>query len=106
MPAPTPSILGKYLLCSASVCSHVLGKGSRIASLHKHGAGTREFAHQTFARAHVADDAATRHSFEDVVAVPRDQVAIVDDVFFAFPELGRVGYNTGSAMDGAGMKIF
>lgn len=48
---------------------------------------TSEFAHQPFTRAEIADDAAARDALEDVFAVPGDEVAVVDDVFFAFAEL-------------------
>jgi hypothetical protein len=59
----------------------------RIASLHENSSRTCEFAHQAFASSQVANNAARRNPLERVLAVPRDQVAVVDDVFFAFAEL-------------------
>ena len=61
----------------------------RVPRLHEHGAGACELAHQPFAAGHVADDAAARRALEHVVAVPRHQVPVVDDVFFAGLEVLR-----------------
>lgn len=44
----------------------------RVACLHEHRSGPRELAHQAFAGSQVADNAAGRNAFEDILAVPRD----------------------------------
>ena len=44
---------------------------------------TSELADQTFASTEVADDATACDTFEDVFAVPGDEVAVIDDVLFA-----------------------
>ena len=44
---------------------------------------TCKLAHQALAGTEVADDAAACDAFEDVFAVPRDEVAVVDDVLLA-----------------------
>lgn len=59
----------------------------RIASLHENRPRPRELAHQPLARSQIADNAAGRNALERVLAVPRDKVAVVDDVLFAFAEL-------------------
>jgi hypothetical protein len=59
----------------------------RIASLHENCPRPRKLAHQAFASSQVADDAARRDTLERVLTVPRDEVAVVDDVFLAFAEL-------------------
>jgi hypothetical protein len=59
----------------------------RIASLHENSSRPRELAHKAFTSSQVADDAARRNTLERVLAVPRDEVAVVDDVFLAFAEL-------------------
>lgn len=51
---------------------------------------TCELAHQALAGAEIADDAAARNTLEDILAVPGDEVAVVDDVFFAFAELASL----------------
>jgi hypothetical protein len=67
--------------------STIHGHSHRIASLHEHSSRTDELAHKTFAGSQIADDTARCNSLERVLAVPRDKVTIVDDVFFAFAEL-------------------
>lgn len=61
--------------------------GRRVARLHEDGARTRKLADEPLAAAHVGDDAAGCGALEDVVAVPRHQMAIVDDIFLAVAEL-------------------
>ena len=67
--------------------STIHGHGHRIASLHEHRSRTHKFAHKTFAGSQIADNAARRNPLERVLAVPRNEVAVVDDVLFAFAEL-------------------
>jgi hypothetical protein len=50
---------------------------------------TCEFTNETLAGAHVADDSTAGDALHDVAAVPGDQVAVVNDVLFAFTELSQ-----------------
>lgn len=52
--------------------------------------GSNEFTHQSFSGAEVGDDATTSHALEHVLAVPGDEVAVVDDVFFVGLELSEL----------------
>jgi hypothetical protein len=67
--------------------SNISLKRLSVARLHVDGPGPREFTDQALARRDATDDTAGRRALEDVLAVPRDQVAVVDDVFLAFDEL-------------------
>jgi hypothetical protein len=67
--------------------SSIHGHSHRIASLHEYSSRTHKFAHKTFAGSQIADNAARRNPLERVLAVPRDEMAVVDDVLFAFAEL-------------------
>lgn len=66
---------------------HPLRKRTRIPCLHKHGSRTSKLAHETFARRHGTHDAAAGHALQDVLAVPRYEMAVVDDVFLVGSEL-------------------
>ena len=70
--------------------STVHGHGQRIASLHKHSSRSHKLAHKPFAGSQIADNAARRNPLERVLAVPRDEMAVVDDILFAFAELAIV----------------
>ena len=59
----------------------------RIPRLHVDRSGTGELAHQPFVGRHAGDDAAGRRALEDILAVPSDEVAVVDDIPFTFDEL-------------------
>ena len=63
--------------------------GYRVASLHEDRTRPHKLAHKAFAGSQIADNAARRNPLERVLAVPRDEVAVVDDVLFAFAELIR-----------------
>ena len=67
--------------------AHPHGESGRVARLHEDGAGTGEFADEPLAGADTRDDAAARDALHDVLAVPGDEVAVVDDVFFFWLEL-------------------
>lgn len=69
--------------------SSVHGHGHRIASLHEDSSRTGELAYKAFTSGQVTDDTARRNTLKRVVAVPRDQVAVVDDILLAFTELKR-----------------
>ena len=61
----------------------------RIPRLHIKRPWPGEFTDQTFARADAGDDAARCDALERVLAVPGNEVAVVDDVAFAVRELWR-----------------
>ena len=67
--------------------STIHGHSHRIASLHENGSRTHKLAHKAFTRRQVADNTARCNPLERVLAVPRNEVAVVDDVLFAFAEL-------------------
>lgn len=60
---------------------------ARIPRLHEDGAGACELAHEALGGGDVGDDAARGDALEDVLAVPRDEVVVVDVVLFVFLEL-------------------
>nr|POE54327.1 hypothetical protein CFP56_41266 [Quercus suber] len=64
--------------------SHSGNAGARGAS---EGTRTGEFTDQTFSRAHVADDATAGDALDHVVGIPRDEVAVIDDVSLALGQL-------------------
>lgn len=51
---------------------------------------TSKFADQTLARAQIADDSAACDTLEDVFAIPRNEVAVVDDILLVLPKLSEV----------------
>jgi len=61
--------------------------GHRVASLHEDSSRPHKLAHKAFAGSQIADNAARRNALKRVLAVPRDEMAVVDDVLFAFAEL-------------------
>ena len=58
-----------------------------IPGLDENGARARELAHQAFARGKARDQAARSDAFQDVLGVPSDEMAVVDNVLFAVHEL-------------------
>ena len=62
-------------------------EGLRIPRLHKDCSRPSEFADQTFASHHVRHNAARCNALEDVLAVPRNEVTVVDDVLLVFLQL-------------------
>lgn len=81
--APTDHLLS----AAGTGCSNVGSESYRIPRLHKHGTGSCEFANQALAGRHPGQYAARRYAFEFVFAVPSDQVAVIDNVFFAGSKL-------------------
>lgn len=71
----------------SSMGSHPHRKRSRVAGLHEDSPRPRKFTNQTLTRANAGDDAPTGHSFHDIFAIPRYQVAVVDYVFLFRLEL-------------------
>lgn len=69
---------------------HVRSELRRIPRLQENGSGALEFTHKTFASAEIANDATTGNPFEHVVAIPRNEMAVVDDVFLAITQLCKV----------------
>lgn len=61
--------------------------GLRVSRLHEHRSRSRESTHQALTRRQVADNAAGCDTLEVVLAIPRYQMAVVDDVSLSFAEL-------------------
>lgn len=57
--------------------------------MHEHSSRSGKLAHQTFSAADAGDNASACYTFHDVFAVPGDEMAVIDDVLFAFHKLGR-----------------
>lgn len=70
---------------------HPLRERLRVARLDEDGAGPGELADEALGGRHVGDDAARRDALENVLAVPSDQVAVVDNVPLALLQLERAG---------------
>ena len=62
-------------------------KGLCVAALQVHCSGTGELAHESFAGSHAGYDSSGCHALHDVLAVPRDEVAVVHNVLFAIGKL-------------------
>lgn len=61
-----------------------------IPRLHVNRPRTGKLAYQPFARRDARDDATRGDTLENVFAIPGNEVAIVDDVAFAFNELFKM----------------
>lgn len=59
----------------------------RIPRLKENSAGASKLAHETFTRSEASDDAAASDTLHDVLEVPGDEVAVVDDVLLAVGEV-------------------
>lgn len=70
--------------------SHISAKLGRVSCLHEHCAWSGELANQALTSAQIANDATTGDSFENVVAVPRDEVAVVDDILLLLSQLKNI----------------
>lgn len=84
---PPPLRMATRLLSRPTMTSHIHGKLIRIPRLHENRTRAGEFANEAFSRTHVTDDTPRSDSFQNVIAVPCDEVAVVDDVFLACTEL-------------------
>ena len=62
-------------------------EGFRVACLHVDRARTGELADETFARCCTRDNTARRSALEYVLAIPRHEVSIVNDILLAFHQL-------------------
>ena len=67
--------------------SHPCCEFPGIPSLHEYRPRARELADQAFATADAGNDASARHTLHHVLAVPGHEMAVVDNVLFAFHEL-------------------
>src|SRR2546421_13091551 len=80
-PTVLSTLLRECLSCHVSV------EGLRIPRLQEDRPRTGELADKTFARSNSADDASRSDAFHDILAIPCDQIAIVDDIAFALNQL-------------------
>lgn len=69
------------------MCSHPCRKLLGVPSLHEHRPRAGKLADQAFSTTDARDDASARYTLHDVFAVPGYEMAVVDDVFFAFHKL-------------------
>ena len=69
------------------MCPHPYRELSRIPSLHEDRPRAGKLADQAFSTADAGNDASARHALHHVLAVPGYEMAVVDDVLFAFDEL-------------------
>ena len=69
------------------MCVEVLRHSDRVPRLHENSSRACELAHQTLPGRKVANNTSGGDALEHVLAVPGDEVAIVDDVLLAFAEL-------------------
>ena len=67
--------------------SDVCIKGIGIPGLHEDGAGTGELTHETLTTRESGNNTTTGDTFHDVLAVPGDQMIVVNDVLFAVDQL-------------------
>jgi hypothetical protein len=81
---PSPNLLNSSILRRTP---HIRTKRRRVPRLHVHRPRTRELTHQPFARGDTGDDPPGSDAFEDVLAVPGDEVAVVYYVALAFDQL-------------------
>jgi hypothetical protein len=65
-------------------------KSLRVPRLHKDCTRSCKFTHQPFARVHIRQYTTRGDPLEDVFAIPRNQVSIVDDVLFVFLKLSSI----------------
>lgn len=65
-------------------CQHLT---YRISGLYENCAGPSELADETFSRGHSRNDAARCYSFHNILCVPGDKVAIVDDILLSIEQL-------------------
>ena len=75
------------LLSNTSMSCHIQSKLVRVSRLHEDRPWPSKLAHKAFTCAHIAYDTAARNSFEDIIAIPCYEMAVVDDVLLAFAEL-------------------
>lgn len=73
-------LMSRNTLCLRSMSAHPHGESSRVAGLHEHCSRASELAYQTFARADAGDYTTTRNTLHDILTVPGDEVAVIDNV--------------------------
>ena len=81
------------------MCSHPCRELLGVPSLHEDRPRARKLADQAFPAADAGNDASARHTLHHVLAVPGHEVAVVDDVLFAFHKL-RFSFVSGAACGG------
>ncbi len=67
--------------------THMRCESDRIPCLHIHRSRPRELAYETLTGRHARYDSTRCNALEDVLTVPGDEVAVVDDVALAFYQL-------------------
>ena len=64
-----------------------MGEALRIPGLDEDSAGTCELAYQAFTRSHATDDTTRGNALENVLGVPGNEMAVVDNVSLTILEL-------------------
>lgn len=64
-------------------------KRRRVPRLHEHRPGARKLTHQPLATAHITDNPARRRALEHVVAIPRHQMPVVNNILLTLVKLHR-----------------
>lgn len=74
---------------TSSAGSNLSAKRIQIPRLKIHRPRTGEFASQSFSRTEPRDYAARRHPLDHVLAVPGDEMTIIDVIGFAIGKLDK-----------------
>lgn len=73
--------------CIGRVGTQPHRKSLCVPGLHEDSSWTGEFADQPLASHQVRHDTAGRDALEDILAVPSNEMPVVDDVFLVFLQL-------------------
>ena len=66
---------------------NTIGRTHRIPRLDKDGARASELADEALCRRQTRDDTTRCHPFHDILGIPGDEVAIVNDVLLSIDKL-------------------
>ena len=86
---PVLSTLIRSASLPPSLRTHPHGKLRRIPRLHEDRPGAGELADQAFTTADAGDDSSTGHTLHHILAIPGNQMAVVEDVLLTLDELGQ-----------------
>lgn len=73
--------------CTGRVGTQPHRKSLCVPGLHEHRSWTSEFANQPLASHQVGHDTARRDALEDILAVPSNEMPVVDDVLLVLLQL-------------------
>lgn len=72
---------------SSSLSSHPLGESGWVPCLQEDGPGTGKFAHEPFSGCHTGNNTPRGDALKDVLRIPRNEMAVIDNISLAFLEL-------------------